>query len=87
MADFRRRSDPADFRLLCSGRSDPTHFAIRFQARPARLYRLESSSDLVRWTPTGATLESPGGPATFTVAMGPARTFYRVAETQSGWKP
>ena len=87
VADFRRRSDPADFRLLCSGRSDPTHFAIRFQARPARLYRLESSSDLVRWTPTGATLESPGGPATFTVAMGPARTFYRVAETQSGWKP
>ena len=84
---FRARSQDSDFRSLGAERVDATHFAIRFQARPARLYRLESSPDLATWTPTEATLESAGGPASFTVPKGPARFFYRVAEVESGWKP
>lgn len=84
---FRTRSQVTDFQPLGCERTDATHFAVRFQARPARLYRLESSPDLTSWTPTGAKLESPGGPAAFTVAQGPDRGFYRVAEIESDWKP
>ncbi len=84
--DFRRRSRPEDFRAAGLERAGDGACTIRFESRPARLYRLETSDDLDKWHDTGLRLETPGGPADFRhlPEETPAR-FYRIAETGDTW--
>jgi hypothetical protein len=60
---------------------------IQFATRPARLYRLEGSDDLVTWQDSGISCEGKGTSAKFSLAGQPAtRRFYRLVESTS-WLP
>lgn len=86
VTDFRRRSDPADFRF--EGMETTTgEIALKFHARPARLYQLQESTDLRTWTATGGTFESPGGTTELRSPRdGRAHRYLRVAEIRSDWQ-
>ncbi len=84
--DFRRRSHPGDLRATGLERSADGACTVHFESRPACLYRLETSDDLVEWNDTGLTLETPGGSAYFRHHPGEdSIRFYRIAESSGSW--
>lgn len=86
--DFRVNAGPDTLRILSLHLTNASGAVqIHFATRPARLYRLEFSDDLVTWQDSGCSWEGNGNAANFSLTSQPAtRRFYRLAESTS-WLP
>jgi sugar lactone lactonase YvrE len=68
---------------------DPGSHNVRvvFASFPARMYRIQSSTDLIHWEDAGQSLEGNGNPRSFTVINQISSScFYRITEGMS-WIP
>jgi hypothetical protein len=86
--DFRVNAGPETLRILSLQFTSTTGVVqIHFATRPARLYRLKDSDDLVTWRDSGFSCEGSGTPAMFSLTSQPTtRRFYRLVESMS-WLP
>jgi hypothetical protein len=89
---FRRaenfRANPGNIRISDLQLQTTNHAAqITFTTRPARMYGMQSSTDLINWKDVGQSLEGDGNPASFTVTNQISSScFYRITEGTS-WMP
>ena len=86
--DFRVNAGQDTLRILSLQLTNTSGAVqIQFATRPARLYRLEGSDDLVTWQDCGFSCEGDGASAMFSLTSQPAtRRFYRLVESTS-WLP
>jgi hypothetical protein len=89
---FRRvenfRTNPDGIRIASLQLASANHAVqISFSTRPARVYGMQASTDLINWQDVGQSLEGAGSPAWFTVTNQiSASCFYRITEGNS-WTP
>jgi hypothetical protein len=85
--NFRVNPGPDTMCITSFAGPTPTGGAsVALITRPARLYRLEFSDDLVGWQDAGISLEGYGHEATFQLTSQPAtQRFYRIIESSS-WR-